>query len=573
MHDGVVEFPDTPPIITKAIREAAETRFCKFTSGLVRCEQSNNFIISASISSDRKKMREASEWFEVKFFIPKSFPYIKVETAPIKPEFKWNPHQNGDWNYFRDDRKNIICPPSENDICIEELLLPYIRHAYRWIIDAKEKTLVKDEQRYEMPHMYDSNKKIVLIEGNSDRVLNFVKENTFGIADIAQPDGCGEYLYEVTKLYGSSNGSILEFNDPFPENKRIKTKIPWVYWGNPVAGPPHRPIQTLKDLSEDKKIKFSQNIKEFYKKLRKSRARKSPLNIVLVAFNIPTLWKGEDENIVWMHFCGKLSEDTEIHWNKCEDISEKSTGIRSENNLFKDKKILVVGVGSLGSVFVDSLSKFWFKELYLIDRDKVKPGNLIRHTALKYYLGQNKAESLAKQLQGVPKKNIFGYNFDIRNTSLLPQEKKDVFQNIDIIFNFTASEMAEEVLFKSDLFKNVILISGYIKSGANFGVLHIRGSNKHTTLREAESYMEEKLSPELLEKFHSEEHEVFPEPGCYDPTFSAPYYKIRAISDIFISIILDCLKKNTCDIIFLVEIEDDEQKIGMSAKIVTELKV
>lgn len=66
------------------------------------------------------------------------------------------------------------------------------------------------------------------------------------------------------------------------------------------------------------------------------------------------------------------------------------------------------------------------------------------------------------------------------------------------------------------------------------------------TLAEAEELLEEECGGELWERFRGDAGEegrvVWPEPGCYHPTFSAPYHRIRMMSDAFPSTLLAWLE-------------------------------
>lgn len=63
-----------------------------------------------------------------------------------------------------------------------------------------------------------------------------------------------------------------------------------------------------------------------------------------------------------------------------------------------ERKIAIVGVGAVGSRVAEHLAQTGVKHLTLVDSDKMSANNLGRHVLSRYYIGKNKAESLAVHL-------------------------------------------------------------------------------------------------------------------------------------------------------------------------------
>jgi ThiF family len=64
-----------------------------------------------------------------------------------------------------------------------------------------------------------------------------------------------------------------------------------------------------------------------------------------------------------------------------------------------DRFVVLVGVGSVGSLMALELARCGVGHMVLVDGDKVEVQNLSRHVALDHYVGTNKAEALATHLR------------------------------------------------------------------------------------------------------------------------------------------------------------------------------
>lgn len=67
--------------------------------------------------------------------------------------------------------------------------------------------------------------------------------------------------------------------------------------------------------------------------------------------------------------------------------------------LLETMRVLVIGVGSVGSQVADELAKSGVGHIALIDGDRLEAPNLARHVLPSRYIGMNKAEALALHLQ------------------------------------------------------------------------------------------------------------------------------------------------------------------------------
>lgn len=97
-------------------------------------------------------------------------------------------------------------------------------------------------------------------------------------------------------------------------------------------------------------------------------------------------------------------------------------------NRIEKAKILLAGVGGVGSIVASSLVRIGFKNIYLFDFDKVDETNLNRQ--MMYDLndvGLNKVEVCYKKMKSIsPLANIYPYVTKIKSTKDIPNIKFDV---------------------------------------------------------------------------------------------------------------------------------------------------
>lgn len=69
--------------------------------------------------------------------------------------------------------------------------------------------------------------------------------------------------------------------------------------------------------------------------------------------------------------------------------------------ILDEKRIAVVGLGAVGSFLVDLLARSGCRQFTLIDPEKVRPGNCIRHLATRDDVGRQKVDVVAERLVGL----------------------------------------------------------------------------------------------------------------------------------------------------------------------------
>jgi len=99
-----------------------------------------------------------------------------------------------------------------------------------------------------------------------------------------------------------------------------------------------------------------------------------------------------------------------------------------------NQPLLVYGCGALGSKIIDHLSRAGIRPSVLVDPDELSPHNLVRHSLDGRSVGLNKADELAKKVNGLfpgQKPKVFGFK-------MLSKELRD-FAADGWLLDFTAS--------------------------------------------------------------------------------------------------------------------------------------
>ena len=377
-----------------------------------------------------RRLGASSTRYRVKFLIPEHFPYSVAEVIPLDPVLRWNPHQIGDWPELVEAHANVICPPRLADVSIDELLLPYIRHAHAWITDALGGKLTRSNERYEFPNIVPRSKNSagVYAEGGLN-VLNQVYTIRYGRAWLCSLAGSPlvNPLYRLEQFRGPGKKD---------ETKTWKSEIrsgtfgkegqggwaPWVYAGDPIVEKPHRPPVYWGDLP----LRIQHALLAAIRDIAKFKDR---VPIALLAFAIPERWGGVADRVCWAGFellnfhhedfsnpsngfrpksdmrlwlpiRRFMAANRELSWVWTRDVSREALSSRSlgATRNVEDISIGLLGVGAVGSLLSTALAKLNPRGLLLFDKERVEPGNLVRHEAHSSRVEHPKATAMANQV-------------------------------------------------------------------------------------------------------------------------------------------------------------------------------
>ena len=565
--------------MVRAVRIAESCRFCRFL-GDMKKETNGEYSIEALVGPERRPLSgPPPRWYRVRFLIPERFPYAVAHAVPLDPELRWNPHQNGDWREFG-PRANAMCPPRQSEVHLEELLLPYVRHAYRWISDALEGRLTSPDQRYEFPQLAARGSGAKIYAEGGRATLDFVKGAGYGrawlnrVSNDAVPAG----LYRVTEIRRAGTEDDPEAwvssarKDVFGKEEPAGWTS-WVFIGDPVAAAPHRPYVTWEDFSD-------QDQRNIVAALEDASSYKHRLPILLLAFTVPGNWGGNPEHVVWQavelegfgpgifmpptkgfrptadprrwpRFREFLLRNRDLKWLSCTDVSRETLLSRSDHTTGIDLgglRVAVLGAGAVGSLLAKSLAKLGLAHLLLIDKERLEPGNLVRHEAMALQVEGYKASATARLL--MPPQGEEPEGIDLNVVGEWPAIL-DRIVGYDVVIDATGDVGVHELLSSSRELRSAAIAWCYVKPGPDFGLLVLRPPGSLCTLAEAEERLQRECGAELWEQFRGDLADdgrvVWPEPGCYHPTFRAPYHRLRMMVDAFLSTVLAWFEDGEAD--------------------------
>lgn len=131
------------------------------------------------------------------------------------------------------------------------------------------------------------------------------------------------------------------------------------------------------------------------------------------------------------------------------DIFQRTFGILKQNiDVINQKKVMLIGLGTLGSFISLELAKTGISHFILIDYDKIQPVNICRHIAFINDIGKFKTEVIKEQiLQTNPKATVKHLNINPFTTANIMDFKRKI-KNTDLIVMSTANHNASILLNK-----------------------------------------------------------------------------------------------------------------------------
>ena len=185
-----------------------------------------------------------------------------------------------------------------------------------------------------------------------------------------------------------------------------------------------------------------------------------------------------------------------------------------------NSKIAIIGVGAVGSMLAESLTRGGCKHFGLWDGDKVEPGNICRSEYGINDLGNNKAKALQDHLNKIsPFCDVKVHDCDLYG-EVNYASQEDIIKGLDeydIIFDCTASN--ELLHFLSYTITDKPLISMCITNHANDLLCFSNHDGNIYELRKA-----------YLERIEQDTENYFAEGyGCFSPTFLASSCDISSL--------------------------------------------
>lgn len=196
-------------------------------------------------------------------------------------------------------------------------------------------------------------------------------------------------------------------------------------------------------------------------------------------------------------------------------ISTRSLRSGLINDSIAQKKIAIVGCGAIGSFLADILFRSGIRNIILIDSERLKPGNLVRHWARAENVGKYKTEAVKYQLEqlGLGSSKIIAITSKVSSLA----DAIELTRHYDLIIDATADQRATTLMVLATTQANVGLISSCLQR--NGEIIRI----DRFPLQTGQSHL-----PSIPQ---SDNQNPLFEVGCGNPvTRTSPHAVIRAAS-------------------------------------------
>ena len=204
-----------------------------------------------------------------------------------------------------------------------------------------------------------------------------------------------------------------------------------------------------------------------------------------------------------------------IAWVPSENWSETRSHARGQfAEELLNRKVLLIGAGSLGSVIAEMLIRGGVRRLVICDGEVFEHGNLARHTLTMIDEGTNKASSLSDRLNSLSAHTDI-YGIDASFPSFNEAQMSEV-SDCEIVLDCTAEEETLSAIEEHNWLANAYAV--HLAFGWYVRRLYVVGVPCSEFRRDA---VTELLRPYILEDTGRTEDGELPRegPGCWHPVF------------------------------------------------------
>ena len=468
--------------------------------------------------------------------------------------------------------KNFSFSDSAEEQDPDKKILWNVLRAIQWINAVNENNLINTGDPFELPQFKCIYKqKFIFIEDYD----TFLKWNTDGLKNgyitttIFKNDAIDFF---ITNEFKNKNNEIIiktDWGNFLSEEKTALNEGIWFLFDK-IAVLNHWEVpNTYHELLEIFKSQKRDFLSEFEKLIyRKEEVfRNNKKHLIIIGFPIPEKIGKETKIIHWQAFlfqfncletCNKsinsmsnknriylkkdlnvLSSENFVNWIDSQNWSENKILNRgSLSQSFKSKKVLIIGVGTIGSMISDIIVHEGIKDITLIDNDDLEIGNLSRYNLTLNELHKPKSKEFSNHLNKI---NPLTNAKHIYDDFYYNKNKTTIYDQYDMIIDCTAENQVLYDLEKFDFKHEKIFIS--ISIGLNADNLYLL-LQKGTKLNVSKFINE--LEPFIEEEQEKLEELELPRDGtkCWMPIYPVKYHDIMSISSLAVKIIERFIESN-----------------------------
>ena len=344
----------------------------------------------------------------------------------------------------------------------------HVQRVQEWLRLASRSELVEPGDPFELPHIpFCSDLKVVFAEGPENLPFWQGKHPRKGIASVRTLQEHPQILV-VDDFKVGRPGIDIQYLWSKPLGRENSIGMAWIWLdGLPVVDPWAIPTSwgELRRCVQKQGVDLDSLLRSAVINLRDGKE-----HVLLLGFPVPAKVGGADVQAHWLALrIPKLSSQpvagfrrTEsgywnldrwrvfgdtipLEWVETENWhQDEILGRGRMNPSLRTKSVLIIGGGAVGSVLAEVMVRSGVQDVTIMDHDRLKAGNLVRHTLGVSHLEQPKASSLADRLDDASVHSLVS----AIDAAFPPQEQKDInrVRDVDVVIDCTAEDSVIEHL-------------------------------------------------------------------------------------------------------------------------------
>lgn len=273
--------------------------------------------------------------------------------------------------------------------------------------------------------------------------------------------------------------------------------------------------------------------------LRENNIRFNPNKNQFIFFVFEDEW-GRKGNMRMSWLALKLFQGN-ASWIRCYLVCDDDINIRTPYGIsLRNKEVMVVGAGSLGSIVSTSLAQEGVGKFHLIDYDIYEPSNTIRHQVRQDFFALPKVDGVAERIMELsPKAEVALYRMAIGSNKDNNDYQKfiDALKSSDVVVDTTGEHSVSHLLNRLCVKYKIPLIVGSVTNGA-WSCEVVRYIPNHSGCWGCWNRNYGPIYPPSAPK-----GEMQFAPGCDQPTFIAGISSVNIAGGLVAEAVIDTLLK------------------------------